>query len=156
MNRTDVNGAEDGSRVSQRKGVKRGKGSDARDSGTSMGGGVTQEGRELSSLGGEMLADSPNNPSRNSFVVESNAIDASQNGSAARTGSRGAERTRSDARRRRRRGKKRSKSKERERKLRKRERRRKRKERRKRLLQKKRRKRKERQQGKHEYNTQLR
>lgn len=142
---------EEGSGVPQGKGIK-GEGSDARDSGTSVGGVVTQEVEGHSNLGGEMLADSPKNPTQDSFVVESNAIDASQDGSTARTGSRGAGRKKSGTRRRRRRGKKRSK--ERERKLRKRERRRKKKERRrKRLQQEKRRKRKERRQGKYEYIT---
>lgn len=143
--RTDLHGGEKGSGVPQGKGVN---GSDARDSGTPV---VTQDGRELSALGGEMLADSPKNPPQDSFIVESNAIDTSQDSSTARTGGRGAER-KSGSRRRRRKGKKRSKSKEREKKLRKRERRRKRKERRrKRLQQKKRRKLRERRQGKHEY-----
>ncbi|XP_045107304.1 palmitoleoyl-protein carboxylesterase NOTUM-like [Portunus trituberculatus] len=108
--------------------------------------GVTQEGADLSTIGGEMLADSPKNPSPESFVVESNAIGDSQNSSVTRNGGRSGER-REKARRRRRRGKKRSKNKERERKLRRRERRRKRKERRKRLPQKKRKKRKERRKG---------
>ncbi|KAG0728894.1 Palmitoleoyl-protein carboxylesterase NOTUM [Chionoecetes opilio] len=148
-NRTQVNGAaredERETAVPQGKGVR--KGSDSRDLGMLVEGGVTQEGGRLGSLGGEMLADSPKYPPQNSFALESNAINASHSGSTARIGHRRAERRKNGTRRRRHRGKKRSKNKEREKKLRKRDRRRKRKERRKMLQQKKRKKRKERRPG---------
>ncbi|XP_050720210.1 palmitoleoyl-protein carboxylesterase NOTUM-like [Eriocheir sinensis] len=113
-------------------------------------------------LGGEMLADSPENLPHDPLIGESNAIARTSQDTAARTSThrpgnrrRGKEERKRKGRRRK--GKKRSRSKERERKMKKRERRRKRKERRRRKLQlKKRKKKRERRLGERELNESMR